>query len=202
MAGSIARCWRCRRCALAPGGPRPGPVPARPGRGRRIHRRHIIWGSVSGGWDVVVKQSGGRGDRWLAAWERGAVSVVPGTRSRPSRRRWTARAWRGSRAVAAVGPSQTVPAASLYTRKRLSHSLSHGVPGESLVPPYTRGSVSLTLSLTGSRAKAWCLLIHAEASLTLSHGVQSLAPPYTGGSVPLALALCVVQRILNPWFWS
>ena len=91
------------------------------------------------------------------------------------------------------------PGASLYTRKRLSltgarakawcllihaeASLSHGDKGESLVPPYTCGSVSL--SLTGARAKAWCLLIHAEASL--SHGGQgeSLVPPYTRGSVSL-----------------
>jgi len=35
--------------------------------------------------------------------------------------------------------------------------------GESLVPPYTRGSVSLT----GARAEAWCLLIHADASHSL-----------------------------------
>ena len=36
-------------------------------------------------------------------------------------------------------------------------------------PPYTRGA---SLSLTGTRAKAWCvLLIHAEASL--SHGVRA-----------------------------
>ena len=72
-----------------------------------------------------------------------------------------------------------------YTRGSIS--LSHGGQGESLVPPYTRGSVSLSrgpgrkpgaslytrkrLSLTGgSKAKAWCLLIHAEASL--SHGGQ------------------------------
>ena len=63
-------------------------------------------------------------------------------------------------------------------------SLSHGGQGESLVPPYTRGSVSLSrgpwlkpgaslytrkrLSLTGAGAKAWCLLVHAEASP--SHG--------------------------------
>jgi len=38
----------------------------------------------------------------------------------------------------------------------------HGGQGESLVPPYTRGSVSLYL--TGARVKAGCLLIHAEAS--------------------------------------
>ena len=56
------------------------------------------------------------------------------------------------------GPGRK-PGASLYTRKRLS--LSHGGQGESLVPPYTRGSVSLSLSLTGARAKARCLLIHA-----------------------------------------
>jgi len=38
---------------------------------------------------------------------------------------------------------------------------------ESLVPPYTHGSVYLWLT-GGSRAKAWSLLIHAEASLSLS----------------------------------
>jgi len=45
----------------------------------------------------------------------------------------------------------------------------HGGQGESLVHPYTRGSVSLsvshTLSQTGGKAKAWCLLRYAEASL-------------------------------------
>ena len=43
------------------------------------------------------------------------------------------------------------------------------------------------LSLTGARAKAWCLFIHAEASL--SHGVECLVPPHTRGSVSLALSL-------------
>ena len=40
----------------------------------------------------------------------------------------------------------------------------YGGQGESLLPPYTRGSVCLT----GARANAWCLLIHAEASLSAS----------------------------------
>jgi len=39
-----------------------------------------------------------------------------------------------------------------------------GVQEESLVPAYNRGR----MSLTGGRAKAWCLLIHAEASLSFS----------------------------------
>ena len=43
-------------------------------------------------------------------------------------------------------------------------SLSHGGWGECLVPHYTRErvclSLSLSLSLTGGRAKAWCLFIH------------------------------------------
>jgi len=40
----------------------------------------------------------------------------------------------------------------------------HGCQGVSLVPPYyTSGSVSLM----EARANAWCLLIHAEASLSL-----------------------------------
>ena len=65
---------------------------------------------------------------------------------------------------------------------------SRGCPGESLVPPYTRGSVSLTevgatarcllthaeasLPVTGARAKAWCLCSHAgplSVSLSLWH---------------------------------
>jgi len=50
-----------------------------------------------------------------------------------------------------------------YTRGSVSLALSHGGQGESLEPPYTRGS----FSLSGPRAKAWCLLIHAEASLPL-----------------------------------
>jgi len=52
-----------------------------------------------------------------------------------------------------------------YTRG----SVSHGSQGDSLVPPFTGFSVSLSLSfsLMGGRAKALCLLIHAEASLSL-----------------------------------
>jgi len=41
----------------------------------------------------------------------------------------------------------------------------HGGNGESLVPPYTRGSVSSLAH--GGNAKAICLLIHASASLSL-----------------------------------
>ena len=66
-------------------------------------------------------------------------------------------------------------------------SLSHSGQGESLVPPSTRGSVSLSLShggrakawcflktrkrvsLTGGRATAWRLLIHAESSLSMTN---------------------------------
>ena len=47
------------------------------------------------------------------------------------------------------------------------HSL-HGGQGECMKPPHTRGSVTLTLSHTGARAKAWwCHLTHAEASLSV-----------------------------------
>jgi len=46
-----------------------------------------------------------------------------------------------------------------------------------------RGCSTSRAALTGARAKAWCLLIRAEASysLSLSHGGQgeSLVPPYT-----------------------
>jgi len=77
------------------------------------------------------------------------------------------------------GPGQK--ACSLLIR--VEASLSHGGQGESLLPPYARGSVSLSHR---ARATACCLLIRAEASL--SHGGQgeSLLPPYTLGSVSLS----------------
>ena len=52
--------------------------------------------------------------------------------------------------------------ASLYTRKRLSH----GDQGESLVPPYTRGSVSLPLFLTDfARHVIGCHVTQQETSV-------------------------------------
>jgi hypothetical protein len=45
-------------------------------------------------------------------------------------------------------------------------TLGQGGQEESLVPPHTRGSVSLT----GARAIAWCLLIHEDASPSLTLG--------------------------------
>ena len=78
------------------------------------------------------------------------------------------------------------PGASLYTR------VSHGDQGDSLVPPYTRISHGSQLeglrphytraSLTGARAKAWCFLVHAEASLPLT------LPPHTPSATWLKLA--------------
>ena len=82
------------------------------------------------------------------------------------------------------GPGRE-PGASLHTRKRLSltggrakrESLvppyirgsvsltGGGAKRESLVPPYSRGSVSLSRG-AGRNEKAWCLLIHAEESLS------------------------------------
>ena len=47
---------------------------------------------------------------------------------------------------------------------------------------------SLNCPYTGGRAKAWCLLIHAEASF--SHGAQGESlevPPYTRGIVFLSV---------------
>ena len=59
-----------------------------------------------------------------------------------------------------------------YDRVLCCQVSGYGGQGESLVPPYIHGSVSLSLSLslalsfslTGVQAKAWCLLIHTEAS--------------------------------------
>jgi len=44
-----------------------------------------------------------------------------------------------------------------------------GGRGECRVPPYTRESISLSFSVMhmGTSAKAWCLLINAEVSLSL-----------------------------------
>jgi len=54
--------------------------------------------------------------------------------------------------------------------------------GAGRVPSRTHGSVSLT----GARVKAWCLLIYAEASLSHGQQVESLVSPHTRGSVSLA----------------
>ena len=53
-------------------------------------------------------------------------------------------------------------------------SLSRG-QGECLVPPYTRGS----FSLTRARARAWCLRIPAEVSLSHGPGREPGASLYT-----------------------
>jgi len=65
--------------------------------------------------------------------------------------------------IRGAGPK---PGASLL-HVEASIFLSHGGQGEGRVPHYTRETVSLYLSrsLMGGRAKAWCLLIHAKASL-------------------------------------
>ena len=47
----------------------------------------------------------------------------------------------------------------------------HGGQGESLVPRYTRGTVGLP---HGGMAKAWCLRLHAEASLRLAELAQNV----------------------------
>ena len=54
------------------------------------------------------------------------------------------------------------------SRLQGANPVSCGGHGYSLVPPYTCGSASLPPSPTGARAKVWCLLIYAEASLSLS----------------------------------
>ena len=50
------------------------------------------------------------------------------------------------------------------------------------MPPYTRGSVALT----GSRAKAWCLLSHKIVSLSRGGQGHSLVPPDTRSRVSLS----------------
>ena len=51
---------------------------------------------------------------------------------------------------------------------------------------------------TGGKARAWCLRIHAEASL--SRGVQGerLVPPHTRGSVSLVCGLFASEIFLDP----
>ena len=101
--------------------------------------------------------------------------------------------------VVVVGPSRNM---STPLPSSCIGAVPHGGLGETLVPPHTRGSVPLSRgpgrrpgassytrkrpSLTGAWARAWCVLIHAEASP--SHGGQgeSLVPPHTRGSVPLS----------------
>ena len=61
------------------------------------------------------------------------------------------------------GPGRK-PGASCYTRKRLSLSLSHT---RARAKAWCLLIHAECLSLTRARAKAWRLLIHAEASLSL-----------------------------------
>jgi hypothetical protein len=79
---------------------------------------------------------------------------------------------------------------------------SRGGQGESLGPPYTCGSVylSLTHGGQGESLLAWCLLIHAEASLSFSHPTSrgSLVPPHSyihadASLLPTPLS-CAVHR--------
>jgi len=87
------------------------------------------------------------------------------------------------------------PGASLYTWKRLSLSRGPGrKPGAS---SYTRKR----LSLTGARVKAWCLRIHAEAFLSLSHGARAKAwclRIHAEASLSLAFSVTRVDLYLNP----
>ena len=48
--------------------------------------------------------------------------------------------------------------------------------GEGLVPPYTRGCISIPLLLTGSWAKAWCLLTHGVFYIIISIHAFGPAP--------------------------
>jgi hypothetical protein len=77
-------------------------------------------------------------------------------------------------------------------------------------------AVSVGLQLTGVKAKAWCLLIHAEASLSqgpgrkpgaclytrkrLSHRAQgeSLVPPHTRGSVCASSHNSPLRVVMSP----
>ena len=72
------------------------------------------------------------------------------------------------------------PGASLYKRKRRCHP---GVAqGESLVPPYTHGSIS-----HGGQGES-LVRPYTRGSVSLAHGGQgeSLVPPCTHGSVSLS----------------
>ena len=50
---------------------------------------------------------------------------------------------------------------------------------------------------SADRAKAWCLLLHAEASF--SHGGQGLVPPYTRGVVSLSLTGGQGESLVHPY---
>jgi len=56
---------------------------------------------------------------------------------------------------------------SSYTRGSVAVPLSEGGQGERLLLPTIHAEASQCLSLTGGRVDAWCLGIHAEASLSL-----------------------------------
>ena len=78
------------------------------------------------------------------------------------------------------------PGASLYLQNNLSLTGARAKAWCLLV----RGSVSLT----GARAKARCLLIHAEASLTLS-GSRGFLPAFALLFLPLLSAQCSGPRL-------
>ena len=69
--------------------------------------------------------------------------------------------------------------------------IMHGGQGRSRVPPYTRGSVSL--SLTGGKAKAWCLPLNAEASLSWPR-----INPHVSNGLPLELLDLENARLRDP----
>jgi hypothetical protein len=94
--------------------------------------------------------------------ERGAVRRARDRRARQQRDEGRAGGVRTPPVTPGLGRK---PGTSLHTRKRLSLYLSL--------------SLSLTHSLTGARAKAWCLLIHVRASLSRGPGRKPGASVYT-----------------------
>jgi hypothetical protein len=135
----------------------------------------------------ITCSHGGQGEGLVPPYTRGSVSLcislylflsrgpgrMPGasvhTRNRLSLHISLSLSLTGARAKAWCLRTHVEAPLSPY----LSISFSHGGQGEGLVPPYTRGSVSLSphlsyLYLTGARAKAWYLLVHEEASLSIS----------------------------------
>jgi hypothetical protein len=81
--------------------------------------------------------------------------------------------------------------ASVYTRKRLSprRILTHRLLSLRASYDVASNIHPRHVELTGARAKAWCLLVHAEASLSLSGQGESLVPLYTRGSISLPDAM-------------
>jgi hypothetical protein len=104
---------------------------------------------------------------------------------------------KAERAAAKRAPAQTGAAevaAATAALENLDVNVNVNPPGDWTTQSDDHGCCPADICsprhrVTGARAKAWCLLTHAEAFL--SHGGQggeSLVPPCTRGSIPVSLS--------------